>query len=76
VSQLSEPLRSSNQGAKRIFGDIDVGKTMFAGSNIQNGVKHNTMKKIYNCCELGASTSLAHYKEFQAREQFFRGDWM
>jgi hypothetical protein len=76
VSQLSKPLRSTNGEATRIFGFIDVGKTMFADSNIKNAVLNKVLKKNFNWCELGESTTVATQKEHEARANFFRGDWM
>jgi hypothetical protein len=76
VSQFSEPLRPNNAEAIRIFGNIEIGKTMFCDSDIRNPVLNSALKKHYNMCDLGNSDTVDGAEEHECRKMFFRGDWM
>jgi hypothetical protein len=76
VLQFSEPLRATNEEARRLCGDVDIGKTLFATSMIRNPIFHVLKKKHYNNCFLGNTYTSEDLLEVKAREDFFRWDWM
>jgi hypothetical protein len=76
VTQFSQPLRANNGEARRIFGDIEMGKTMFCESDIKNPHLSKVQKKHFNNCYLGNPNPADSAEENECRRMFFRGDWM
>jgi hypothetical protein len=74
--QFSQVLSWRNDEARRIFGSIDMGKTQFCSSILQNPNLNKFLKKNFNNCYLGDTGSLDDRDEVECRLQFFRGDWM
>jgi hypothetical protein len=76
VLQFSEALRSNHKESRRIFGHVEIGKTMFCSSSIKNPELHGGLQKFFNNCYLGDTVSVEDRDEVQGRLNFFRGDWM